>query len=161
MSLKTKIILGIVFVTIISVAVLQYYQWIRCDGRYATLVCFKKNSLTAHQNEENIFTKASEEAMSCQDLKKTASYLGYINGFQGGASTEEYLEEDIEDLFIKNSQCFLGAMLLLDAETQKIVLNTLNGPSDNQEVIKMEAIKYSNDAHYNKILQPILDSVQK
>ncbi len=127
-----------------------------CTGRGETLVCLKKHSIELYSKNYELFWKilnnAAKKANACENKKDTADFLSIVQITRDG-ELAEFFNENIENLCVSNTKCFLEALMLLEPFDQdKIIYElcnpTFKKPSEITEVLS----KFKTNSKYKRVI---------
>lgn len=129
-----------------------------CLGDNATLECAIRNFDVLYENNYKqfwkIFHEAGDKAIACHSVVDTKNFLSIAKVKKGDGEFVEFFMEIIEkNLLLNNPQCFLDALLLLDRETQKTILTSLEHPiylSKNEVTVILSVFK--GNVRYKELL---------
>lgn len=137
-----------------------------CTGKDATLECAKKNMDTLYDQDyklhSDILNAAYKKAVSCQKLADTAAYFETYT-LQGlPVETSEAIHEEMENLALTKPKCFLDAVLLLNQDKQKAIIDTISSPFlDDGENTDKSLAPYRNNPRYKVLLEPFFKARKK
>lgn len=129
-----------------------------CTGDSENVNCLKRNFDELSKNHRNTYYKilnaSAHKASKCESIKDVANFIGLanINVTKLNAEFNEYFGEIVENIVIKNMQCFLDASLSLDDLTLKNLIYTLKHPlfvEDNKITAKF--MEYKGKKKYLRI----------
>ena len=102
-----------------------------CTGKDETLVCLKKHSKELYSANHELFWKilnnAAKKAKPCENKKDTADLLSIVQITRDG-EVAEFFNENIENLCVSNTKCFLEALMLLEPFDQDRIIYELCNP---------------------------------
>lgn len=75
-----------------------------------------------------VLRAGEKRAIKCDNIKFVTDFFSVVPLINGNAEVSEYFQEAIEKFAVKESDCFLKAVMQLDAKSQKIVANFLKNP---------------------------------
>jgi hypothetical protein len=135
-----------------------------CTGRDETLVCLKKHSLelysTNHELFWNILNNAAKKANACQKKKDTADFLSIVQITRDG-ELAEFFSENIENLCVSNTKCFLEALMLLELFDQDGIIYELCNPIFRKPTEITEALsKFKTNSKYKRVIDLYMQRFQ-
>ena len=127
-----------------------------CAGKEETLVCLKKHSKELYSSNHELFWKilndAAEKANACKNKKDTADLLSIVQITRDG-EVAEFFGENIENLCISNTKCFLEALMLLEPFDQDRIIYELYNPIFKKPSEITEALsKFKTDSKYKRVI---------
>lgn len=90
--------------------------------------CFRTLYFKEYDKLWDFLNKERERLAINGDKKSISEYLVIANAGGGNAEYMEYLNDFIENSIVKNTEEFMGSLLLLDKKTLASVFNILNQP---------------------------------
>ena len=127
-----------------------------CTGRDETLACLKKHSLELYSANHDLFWKilnnAAKKANACNNKKDTADFLSIVQISRDG-EVAEFFGENIENLCISNTKCFLEALMLLEPSDQDKIIFELHHPIFKEPSEITEALsKFKTNNKYKRVI---------
>ena len=127
-----------------------------CTGKDETLVCLKKHSHELYSANHELFWKilnnAAKKANTCKTRRDTADFLSIVQITRDG-ELAEFFNQNIENLCVSNTKCFLEALMLLEPFDQdRIIYEGYNPifkePSDITEALS----KFKTNSKYKRVI---------
>jgi hypothetical protein len=127
-----------------------------CTGKDETLVCLKRNSSELYSANHELFWKilnnAAKKASACKNKKDTADFLTIVEITRDG-EVAEFVNENIENLCVLNTKCFLEALMLLEPFDQdKIVYELCNPIFKTPSKITEALSKFKTNSKYKRVI---------
>jgi hypothetical protein len=156
-SRKSKLIYPLLFLISLLVAFSSNcYGGGLCTGKDETLVCLKKNSSELYSANHELFWKilhsAAERANACKNKKDTADFLSIVEMTRDG-EVAEFFSENIENLCVSNTKCFLEGLMLLEPFDQDRIIYELCNPVFKKPAEITEALgKFKTNNKYKRVI---------
>jgi hypothetical protein len=127
-----------------------------CAGKDEMLVCLKKHSLELYSANHELFGKilnnAAKKANACGNKEDTADFLGIVQITRDG-ELAEFFNENIENLCVSNTKCFLEALMLLEPFNQDRIIYGLYNPTFREPSEITEAFsKFKENSKYKRVI---------
>ena len=127
-----------------------------CIGREETLACLKKHSKELYSTNHELFWKivhnAAKKAKTCENKKDTADFLSIVQITRDG-EVAEFFGENIENLCLSNTKCFLEALILLEPFDQDRIIYELYNPIFKKPSEITEALsKFKANSKYKRVI---------
>ena len=127
-----------------------------CTGKDETLICLKKNSSELYSANHQLFWKilndAGKKGNACGNKKDTADFLSIVQITRDG-EVAEFFDENIENLCVSNTKCFLEALMLLEPFDQDRIIYQLYNPIFKEPSEITEALnKFKTNSKYKRVI---------
>ncbi len=127
-----------------------------CTGKDETLVCLKRHSKELYSTNHEVFWKilhsAAKEANACKNKNDTADFLSIVQITLDG-EVAEFFADNIENLCLSNTKCFLEALMLLEPFDQDRIIYELCHPVFKTPSNITEALtKFKTDSKYKRAI---------
>ena len=145
-----RIIVTLILLFVITIGGLfTYYRFfVLCNGPVKTLACIQKNYLRIPPDSVwDALDLSFNRAKACTSVDDMANFLKWAG--KGDGYLGETITEDLRDLFLFDSQCFLRGYLLSDQTTQRKLKQILEYDTDYRNQIITEIRKYLNDRRFD------------
>ncbi len=157
LNTRNKVIYPLLFsVTLLAPFPSNSYCDGLCTGRDETLVCLKKNSSELYSANHDLFWKilnnAAKKANACNNKKDTADFLSVVQMTRDG-EVAEFFGENIENLCVSNTKCFLEALMLLEPFDQDRIIYELYNPifKKPSEITKALS-RFKTNSRYKRVI---------
>ena len=95
---------------------------------------------------------AAKKANACKSKKDTADFLRIVQITRDGEVTE-FFNENIENLCVSNTKCFLEALMLLEPFDQDRIIYELCNPIFKEPSEITQALsKFKTNSKYKKVI---------
>lgn len=127
-----------------------------CTGKDETLVCLKRHSKELYSTNHEVFWKilhsAAKEANACKNKNNTADFLSIVQITRDG-EVAEFFSENIENLCVSSTKCFLEALMLLESFDQDRIIYELCHPVFKTSSEITEALrKFKTNSRYKRVI---------
>ena len=156
-NIRNKVIYPLLFTMLLFVVLSSNcYGDGLCTGKDETLVCLKKNSSELYSANHELFWKilnnAAKKTKACKNKKDTADFLSIVQIARDG-EVAEFFGENIENLCVSNTKCFLEALMLLEPFDQDKIIFELHHPIFKEPSEITEALsKFKTNNKYKRVI---------
>lgn len=129
-----------------------------CSETNATLDCLSKNFeklyVSNYQRFWDILHNSLKKAQQCGSNSEVISFLELAHLKSNNAEFNEFFNETIENMCVKNTECFFNALVGMKEEDQNEIVGRIKNPMFfEQDSITETFLKYKNNAKYKKIVE--------
>lgn len=161
---KKYLFIPLIFLFIIALPQFAYGNGL-CAGENATLQCLKKNSTKLYQENFDLFwtimNDTSNRAQQCKEQKDVVAFLSLIEIPRDG-EVAEYYYENLENLCVNNTKCFLDALMKLSSFDQDRVIYLLVNPLfKNTTEISAALNKYRDEDKYKRVVELYIKTIRR